>query len=74
MVLLEIDLFGLVGGGAPDDEYDSIIPDLYSYAVDSFWDDQNAAENLKRKWDSHYGLEAPIERYIELFRRIKKIL
>lgn len=73
-VLLEVDLFGLTGGGAPDDEYDSMIADLYSYAVDDFWDDRNAAENLKRKWDNYYGFEAPIERYIELFNKARTLL
>lgn len=73
-VLLDVDLFGLTGGGAPDDEYDIIIADLYSYVVNDFWDTKNAADNLKRRWDTHYGLEAPLESYIELFNKARTLL
>lgn len=73
-VLLEVDLFGLVAGGAPDDEYDVIIPDLYAYAIDDFWDDKNAGENLKRRWGTHFGLEIAIDDYIELFNKARGVI
>ena len=46
---------------------------LYAYAIDDFWDDKNAGENLKRRWDTHFGLEVASEEYIELFNKARAV-